>query len=154
MFFLCLVIFIPLEIIMQVVLILLEYVNNKIFKLMIVFVCLFFFNDNLKDNQPPEVRGCSEDIDIKSSEDITFFNWTAPSFYDPAGKPITVTTNYPTNNFNFSWGDFKVQYVALKPSNGLRKECVFNLKIRRKFIHSQNIRAKLPLYCNRRLCVL
>ena len=138
---------------MQVVLILLEYVN-KIFKLMIVFVCLFFFNDNLKDNQPPEVRGCSEDIDIKSSEDITFFNWTAPSFYDPAGKPITVTTNYPTNNFNFSWGDFKVQYVALKPSNGLRKECVFNLKIRRKFIHSQNIRAKLPLYCNRRLCVL
>ena len=41
MFFLCLVIFIPLEIIMQVVLILLEYVNNKIFKLMIVFVCFF-----------------------------------------------------------------------------------------------------------------
>ena len=103
----------------------------------------------MKDNQPPEVRGCSEDIDIKSSEDITFLNWTAPSFYDPAGKPITVTTNYPTNNFNFSWGDFKVQYVALKPSNGLRQECVFNLKIRRKFIHSQNIHAKLPLYCNR-----
>lgn len=114
-------------------------------------VCLFvFFNDNLKDNQPPEVRGCSEDIDIKSSEDITFFNWTAPSFYDPAGKPITVSTNYPTNNFNFSWGDFKVQYVALKPSNGLRKECVFNLKIRRKFIPSQNIHAKLPLIINKK----
>ncbi|XP_078316770.1 sushi repeat-containing protein SRPX-like [Crassostrea virginica] len=82
------------------------------------------------DNQPPEVTGCPNDIDKNSTEEIMFLNWTAPSFFDPVGKPIIVTTNYPTHSFEFPWGDFKVQYVALKPSNGLRKECTFNLKIR------------------------
>ena len=86
-------------------------------------------------------------MDKNSAEDTMFLNWTAPSFFDPVGKPITVTTNYPTHSFEFPWGDFKVQYVALKPSNGLRKECIFNLKIRRKFIHSHNIHVYF-LICN------
>ena len=68
-----------------------------------------------------------------SSEAMTFLNWTAPTFTDPVGKPIEISTNYPQNSYTFPWGDFDVQYVALKPSNGMRTSCVFSLKIRRKF---------------------
>lgn len=68
-----------------------------------------------------------------SSEAMTFLNWTAPTFTDPVGKPIQISTNYPRDSYTFPWGDFDVQYVALKPSNGMRTSCVFSLKIRRKF---------------------
>ena len=72
-------------------------------------------------------------MDIFSKEPTVFVNWTAPSFHDPTGSNIQVTTNYPMDSATFPWGDFVAQYVALKPSNGLRTECSFNITIRRKF---------------------
>lgn len=85
------------------------------------------------DIQPPEMNNCPDNITKFSSEPVTYINWTAPTFADPVGKLIRISTNYPQNSFNFPWGDFRVQYVALKPSNGMRTSCVFTLKIRRKY---------------------
>lgn len=82
------------------------------------------------DIQPPEMNNCPDNITKFSSEPVTYFNWTAPTFADPVGKPIRISTNYPQNSYDFPWGDFRVQYVALKPSNGMRTTCVFTLKIR------------------------
>ncbi|XP_062610427.1 neurogenic locus notch homolog protein 2-like [Saccostrea cucullata] len=84
------------------------------------------------DIQPPVMSGCHDNKTVYSSKHETFLNWTAPSFYDPVGKELTISTNYPQNSWSFPWGDFTVQYVALKPSNGLRTSCVFNVKVRRK----------------------
>lgn len=79
------------------------------------------------------MNDCPYNMTKFSSEPVTYINWTAPTFVDPVGKPISISTNYPQNSYNFPWGDFRVQYVALKPSNGMRTSCVFTLKIRRKY---------------------
>lgn len=83
------------------------------------------------DIQPPVMSGCHRNIMEKWTSDLTtHLNWTAPSFSDPVGKPIKISSNYPTNSYKFPWGDFAVHYVALKPSNGMRTTCVFSWKIR------------------------
>lgn len=79
------------------------------------------------------MNNCPDNMTKFSSEPVTYINWTAPTFLDPTGKPVSISTNYPENSYSFPWGDFTVQYVALKPSNGMRTSCVFTLKIRRKF---------------------
>lgn len=78
------------------------------------------------------MSGCPSNMTRLTSELITYLNWTAPSFSDPVQQNFTVSSNYPENSYEFPWGDFTVQYVALKPSNGMRKTCVFSWKIRRK----------------------
>ncbi|XP_061166332.1 sushi, nidogen and EGF-like domain-containing protein 1 [Saccostrea echinata] len=82
------------------------------------------------DIQAPVVRGCPGNITSYSKNHNIFVNWTAPVFSDPVGRDIRVTTNYPENNWNFPWGDFMVQYTALKPSNGLQTDCNFSIKTR------------------------
>lgn len=77
------------------------------------------------------MTNCPSDMSIFSNEPTIFVNWTAPSFYDPVGKSIEVSMNYPDDSWTFPWGDYVAQYVALKPSNGLRTECTFNITIRR-----------------------
>lgn len=93
---------------------------------------MFLFKYSL-DIQPPEINNCPDNIKKFSSEPVTYVNWTAPTFADPVGKPIRISTNYPQNSYDFPWGDFRVQYVALKPSNGMRTTCEFTLKIRRRY---------------------
>lgn len=82
------------------------------------------------DIQPPVMSGCHSNKEKWTSELMTHLNWTAPSFYDPVRKPINISSNYPTDSYEFPWGDFVVHYVALKPSNGMRTTCVFSWKIR------------------------
>lgn len=100
------------------------------------------------------MSGCHRNIMEKWTSDLTtHLNWTAPSFSDPVGKPIKISSNYPTNSYKFPWGDFAVHYVALKPSNGMRTTCVFSWKIRRelfntKLIYVKNCNLKLNKYVN------
>lgn len=54
-------------------------------------------------------------------------------FTDPFGNSIDITANYPQAEFDFPWGDFVVQYLAVKVNNGLPAECTFNVSIRRKY---------------------
>jgi hypothetical protein len=95
---------------------------------------------------------CPSDMSIFSNEPSMFVNWTAPSFHDPVGKSIEVTTNYPDNSWTFPWGDFVAQYVALKPSNGLRRACTFNISIRRTYrcnftrVYDQLIRMNFDIH--------
>lgn len=79
------------------------------------------------------MNNCPNNMTQFSAEPVTYINWTAPTFVDPVGKAIRISTNYPQNSYNFPWGDFRVQYVALKPSNGMRTSCEFSLKIRRRY---------------------
>lgn len=89
------------------------------------------------DIQPPVMSGCHSNKEKWTSELMTHLNWTAPSFYDPVRKPINISSNYPTDSYEFPWGDFVVHYVALKPSNGMRTTCVFSWKIRRELFNTK-----------------
>ena len=78
------------------------------------------------------MNGCPTDVDVLTSNLTSLQSWNEPIFTDPLGFYITVTTNYPTPTYEFPWGEFTVQYSAVKPSNGLRTECTFNITIKRK----------------------
>ena len=84
------------------------------------------------DVQPPIHTGCPKDIFMNIANPTVDVNWTVPSFHDPMNTELRISSNYPTNHWTFHWGDFIVQYVATKLLNGLRSECLFNIKIRRK----------------------
>ena len=93
-------------------------------------------SDLTADIQPPVLSGCSANISVFVSTVVSQQNWTKPTFTDPMGTPLMVTSNYDENSFEFPWGDFTVQYVALKPANGLQTECSFTISIRRKFSYT------------------
>lgn len=100
------------------------------------------------DIQPPVMSGCPSNMTRLTSELITYLNWTAPSFSDPVQQNFTVSSNYPENSYEFPWGDFTVQYVALKPSNGMRKTCVFSWKIRPHPCKPLSVPQNGALVCN------
>ncbi|OWF52999.1 Sushi, nidogen and EGF-like domain-containing protein 1 [Mizuhopecten yessoensis] len=83
-----------------------------------------------RDVQPPLMTDCPSDMHFFVSEPTINVNWSIPVFTDPMGTNLTVTHNYPFNRWKFPWGDFTVQYSALKASNGLNTECLFNVSVR------------------------
>ncbi|KAK3086698.1 hypothetical protein FSP39_022139 [Pinctada imbricata] len=93
------------------------------------------------DVQPPLVENCSKDKFVYSHLPITKISWPTPNFTDPLGNNVKVTSNYQQNEYDFPWGDFTVQYTALKPSNGLRTECTFNITVRPHQCKALNIPA-------------
>lgn len=113
-------------------------------------VCTSSFNGVHCENdiQPPVMTDCPRDIAVFSKEPTVFVNWTTPSFFDPLGTNIQVTTNYPAGSGTFPWGDFIAQYVALKPSNGLRTECTFNITIRPHPCPELNVPVNGARVCN------
>lgn len=82
------------------------------------------------DVQPPIQTRCPRDIFMNIANPTVDVNWTVPSFHDPMNTELRISNNYPTNHWTFHWGDFIVQYVATKLLNGLRSECLFNIRIR------------------------
>jgi len=52
-------------------------------------------------------------------------------FTDPHGFNISVTSNYEESEYEFPWGEFVVQYHAVKPSNGMTTECSFTRAVKR-----------------------
>ncbi|KAI0221221.1 Sushi, von Willebrand factor type A, EGF and pentraxin domain-containing protein 1 [Lamellibrachia satsuma] len=77
----------------------------------------------------PVVSNCPSNETHYTSTPLVTLNWTEPSFRDPthapSSKPIRVSSNYLRNEATLPWGEFIIQYVATKPSNGLRSECLF-----------------------------
>ncbi|KAJ8304766.1 hypothetical protein KUTeg_018349 [Tegillarca granosa] len=100
------------------------------------------------DIQPPVVIGCSSNMTIFTANRIVDVNWTVPSFSDPMGNKIKITSNYPSNKWSFPWGNFDVQYNALKPSNGYRKECIFSIKVRPHPCKALNVPTNGAKVCN------
>lgn len=88
------------------------------------------------DIQPPVVSRCPTDRHVLTSNMTSFQTWNEPSFSDPHGLEIKITKNYLTTSFEFPWGEFTVQYSALKPSNGMKAECLFNISVKRKVFFS------------------
>nr|XP_034302889.1 hyalin-like [Crassostrea gigas] len=82
------------------------------------------------DVQPPVMSNCQNSETILTSQPEAVASWNIPSFHDPMGNQIKVQSNYPQNTSTFPWGDFTVQYSALKLNNGLRTECNFNLSVK------------------------
>ncbi|XP_071099919.1 sushi repeat-containing protein SRPX2-like [Haliotis cracherodii] len=82
------------------------------------------------DNSPPEVVNCSSDVTLNIASRKKFYTWVVPTFTDPQGTQVDVTSNYPGNKFDFPWGDFGVQYVGTKRVNGLKAKCEFNVTVR------------------------
>ena len=80
------------------------------------------------------MQGCPADRNIVTSNLTSTQIWTKPNITDPHGKPVTITTNYQKSEFTFPWGEFTVQYSAVKPANGLRVECLFKISVKRKYI--------------------
>jgi hypothetical protein len=91
------------------------------------------------DVEPPMVTGCHEDIHVNATEQTLEYSWTEPKFSDSRGSALEIVSNYPTPEFTFPWGDFTVQYVATKISNGLRTECSFKIKVRRKYLYINSL---------------
>ncbi|XP_062584658.1 sushi, von Willebrand factor type A, EGF and pentraxin domain-containing protein 1-like [Saccostrea cucullata] len=83
-----------------------------------------------KDIQPPIVKNCSSNIRSTSSSRFVNITWPAPTLYDPFSHKVVVSTNYPHHGSIFSWGDYTARYTALKPFNGLRSNCTFNITVR------------------------
>lgn len=108
----------------------------------LLFVSRFLNTDTNNNNswihadiQPPVMSDCQNSETILTSQPEAIASWRIPSFHDPMGNPLSVFTNYPSSNSSsFPWGDFTVQYSALKLSNGLREECNFTISVRRTCI--------------------
>ncbi|KAI0228091.1 hypothetical protein LSAT2_021414, partial [Lamellibrachia satsuma] len=77
------------------------------------------------DILPPDVFNCSSNETYIISSPKVMLTWQEPSFNDPRGTAIQVSQNYQKNEATFPWGEFIIQFVATKPSNGLRTECLF-----------------------------
>ncbi|KAI0221218.1 hypothetical protein LSAT2_027369 [Lamellibrachia satsuma] len=81
------------------------------------------------DILPPSISKCPTNESQYTSTPTVTVNWTEPAFRDPtqasSPQPIRVSSNYQRNEATFPWGEFVIQYVATKPSNGLRSECLF-----------------------------
>lgn len=82
------------------------------------------------DIQPPVVDSCPSNI--RNFSEFRFLNitWPAPEFRDPFNHEVDVTTNYPKHGSSFFWGDYIARYDALKPFNGERSICTFNISVR------------------------
>lgn len=78
------------------------------------------------------MSNCSSDQSFTTDSLTTRYDWQVPEFSDPHNFDVVVTSNYPSNVFTFPWGDFSVSYSAVKPSNGLDSQCLFEIKVRRK----------------------
>ncbi|CAG2248856.1 unnamed protein product [Mytilus edulis] len=85
------------------------------------------------DIQPPVMMNCSVDKYITTEAIKNLVNWQIPSFTDPHNFAIKVTSNYPSNEFTFPWGDFKVSYTAIKPTNGFSTNCLFSIRLRQSY---------------------
>ncbi|XP_033732290.1 sushi, von Willebrand factor type A, EGF and pentraxin domain-containing protein 1-like [Pecten maximus] len=83
-----------------------------------------------EDVQPPVITGCDFNIRANATTPLHFVNWTAPTVSDPMGHEIEVSTNYPTSEYEFPWGDFVIHYAAVKPFNGLTAECTIQVEVR------------------------
>lgn len=101
------------------------------FKVIVVCMIRHIF---LSDIQPPVMKNCSGDKYITTAAIEYLVKWQIPSFTDPHSFAIKVTSNYPSNEFTFPWGDFKVSYTAIKPTNGLSTNCLFSISLRRKYV--------------------
>lgn len=82
------------------------------------------------------MTNCSGDKSITTTALENLVKWQIPSFTDPHHNAVKVTSNYPSNEFIFPWGDFKVSYTAIKPTNGLSTNCLFSISLRRKYVLS------------------
>ncbi|XP_062584885.1 protein jagged-1-like isoform X2 [Saccostrea cucullata] len=100
------------------------------------------------DIQPPVMKNCPNDMFLYSTKPTIFANWTAPTFHDPVGTIIDITSNYPHDSWVFPWGDYVAQYVALKPTNGLRTLCQFNITIRPHPCPELNVPVNGARVCN------
>ncbi|XP_060580838.1 sushi, von Willebrand factor type A, EGF and pentraxin domain-containing protein 1-like [Ruditapes philippinarum] len=100
------------------------------------------------DIAPPMVTGCHEDIHVNATEQTIEYSWTEPQFSDSRGSALDIVSNYHTPEFTFPWGDFTVQYVATKISNGLRTECSFKIKVRPTPCEPLNVPINGARLCN------
>lgn len=90
-------------------------------------------DDNFADIQAPVVANCPSDKHITTSNMTHTLTWTEPKFSDPHGREVTVSKNYQNNTFDFPWGEFTVQYTAVKPFNGLTESCLFKVSVKRNY---------------------
>ncbi|XP_045191476.2 neurogenic locus notch homolog protein 1-like isoform X3 [Mercenaria mercenaria] len=100
------------------------------------------------DIQPPVLTGCSEDVHINATDHTVQYSWTEPTFTDPRGSDLNIVSNYPSSEFTFPWGDYTVQYVATKTSNGLQTECSFQIKVRPTPCEELNVPVNGARLCN------
>ncbi|XP_076073433.1 E-selectin-like [Mytilus galloprovincialis] len=100
------------------------------------------------DIQPPVMENCSSDMYINTSRIENLVKWQIPTFTDPHSFGIKVTANYPSNEFTFPWGDFKVSYTATKPTNGFSTNCLFSIILRPNPCPTINVPVNGALICN------
>lgn len=100
------------------------------------------------DIQPPVVTGCREDLQVNATDSTAHVTWISPNFTDPMGSELQLVSNYPSPEFTFPWGDYTVQYVATKPSNGLVTECTFVIKVRPTPCEELNVPENGARLCN------
>lgn len=100
------------------------------------------------DIQPPVVHYCPPDILEFSRLRFVNVTWTGPNISDPHDHDVDVTTNYPKNGSTFFWGNYLAVYNALKPYNGLRSTCTFNISVRPYPCPSLNVSINGALVCN------
>jgi len=89
------------------------------------------------------MTGCPVDRLVHVTELTRNESWTAPEFSDPHGFDISVTSNYEKSEYEFPWGEFVVQYHAVKPSNGMTAECNFAIAVKRMPIYNK----RFPMFC-------
>lgn len=82
------------------------------------------------DIQPPVVSGCPADRNILTSNLTNIQSWIEPNITDPHGTKVHITKNYVKSSYEFPWGEFTILYTGVKPSNGLRAECKFNITVK------------------------
>lgn len=100
------------------------------------------------DIQPPDLEYCPSNIQVSSSSQFMYINWTGPKFRDPFNHDVHVTANYPENGSTFFWGDYTAVYNALKPSNGLRTTCAFNITVKPHSCQNLSVPLHGALVCN------
>ena len=88
----------------------------------------------IADILPPAYDACPENITEYTTSHMLTVEWTAPNFFDPHGesKVRIIAQNYPSPSTTLPWGEYVMQYVAVKERNGLTTECSFTTSVYRK----------------------
>ena len=84
----------------------------------------------------PVYDQCPQNITRHINTHVVTIQWDEPAFIDPHEKSRVrmVAQSYPRPEATFPWGEYVVQYVAIKENNALKNECVFSISIYRKYI--------------------
>ena len=98
----------------------------------------------ISDTKPPKVISCPLDFTVQAIGKNTPVSWQPPDFTEPYGFDLSISTLYPNNTADLSWGVTNIIITATSLNNQTKAVCSFQVTVNRK-IKSSTIFVYLKL---------